>query len=93
MGDADTLAYHAEAKYRFTPRFSGAVRWNEQLFATIPDRAGPTRWGHHAWRVDVAPAYRFTPHTQAKLQYSLQKSPIGTRNYSHLLALQLTVRF
>jgi hypothetical protein len=93
VGNADTLAYYAEAKYKFTPQFSGAVRWNRQLFDTIPDRAGPVRWGHNVWRVDFAPAYRFTPHTQAKLQYSLQKATVGARDYSQLVAMQLTVRF
>lgn len=93
VGDADTLSYYAEAKYKFTPQLSGAVRWNEQLYATIPNRRGPTRWGHNTWRVDIAPAFRFTSHTQIKLQYSLQKAPIGNRTYSHLAAMQLTVRF
>ncbi|HUR58191.1 MAG TPA: hypothetical protein VM029_10810 [Opitutaceae bacterium] len=93
VGDADTLAYYAEAKYKFTPQFSAALRWNRQLFDTISDRAGPTRWGPNLWRIDFAPAYRFTPHTQAKLQYSLQKATVGARDYSQLVAMQLTVRF
>ena len=93
VGNADTLAYYVEAKYKFTPQFSGALRWNQQLFASIPDRGGSSAWGHDTWRIDVAPAYRFTSHTQAKLQYSLQRAPIGTRSYSQLLAMQLTLRF
>jgi hypothetical protein len=93
VGSADTLAYYAEAKYKFTPQFFGALRWNQQLFATIADRAGPTRWGHDVWRIDVAPGYRFTPHTQLKLQYSLQHGDSGSRDYTRLLALQATMRF
>ena len=61
VGNADTLAYYAEAKYKFTPQFFAAVRWNEQLFSTVPSRSGPVRWGHDVWRIDVAPGYRFTP--------------------------------
>jgi hypothetical protein len=93
VGNADTLAYYVEAKYKFTPQFFGAVRWNEQLFATIPDRGRFPRWGRNVARIDVAPGYRFTPHTQLKLQYSLQDSETGRRDYDRTLATQLTVRF
>lgn len=93
VANADTLAYYAEAKYRFTPQLAAAMRWNQQLFATIPDRLGPTEWGNDVWRVDLGPSYRFTPHTQAKLQYSLQHGDSLRRDYTHILATQLTVRF
>jgi hypothetical protein len=90
---ADTLAYYVEAKYKFTPQFFGAVRWNDQLFDTIPDRGRFVRWGFNAWRVDLAPGYRFTPHTQLKLQYSLLKGESASRDYTRTLAAQVTVRF
>ena len=93
IGNADTVAYYVEAKYKFAPRFAGAVRWNQQLFATIPDRLGPTRWGQDVWRIDLGPSYRFTPHTQLKFQYSLQHGDAGDRDYAQTLATQLTVRF
>jgi hypothetical protein len=94
VGDADTLAYYAEAKYKFTPRFFGALRWNEQLFNKMTERNGAhTRWGHNVWRVDVAPGFRFTPHTQLKFQYSLQHGDSGTRTYTRTLATQFTLRF
>jgi hypothetical protein len=93
VGDADTVAYYAEAKYKFTPRFFGALRWNQQLFARIPDRGTDTKWGHDVWRIDLAPGYRFTPHTQLKLQYSLQHGDSGTRSFTRMLATQFTLRF
>jgi hypothetical protein len=93
VGNADTLAYYTEAKYKFTPRFSGAVRWNQQLFGTIVDRGVQTRWGNGAWRIDVAPGFRFTSHTQLKFEYSLQHGDSRTRDYTRLMAVQLTVRF
>ncbi len=93
VGNADTLAYYAEAKYKFTPQFFSAVRWNQQRFATIADRGGRTPWGHDVWRIDLAPGYRFTPHTQLKLQYSLQRGDSGQRDTTRTLATQLTVRF
>lgn len=93
VGEADTLAYYVEAKYRLSPPLSLAVRWNQQVFGTIPDPAGPTRWGHDVWRVDLGPAYRFTPHMQLKFQYSLQRGDSGTREHTRTMAGQLTVRF
>ena len=40
VGDADTFAYYLEGKYKFTPQLFGALRWNQQLFATVPDGLG-----------------------------------------------------
>ncbi len=94
VGHATTVAYYLEAKYKFTPQFSGAVRWNQQLNGDLPDGSGGrVQWGRDTWRIDVAPNYRFTPHTELKLQYSLQFGGIGPRNYSHLSALQFVTRF
>ena len=93
VGDADTLAYYLEAKYKFTPRFFGALRWNQQLFDRIPERATEVKWGHDVWRIDVAPGFRFTPHTQIKFQYSLQHGDSGTREFTRTIATQFTLRF
>ena len=94
VGDANTFAYYFEAKYEFTPQFFGAVRWNQQFFADVPDgNGGSIPWGHDIWRVDIAAGYRFTPHTQLKLQYSFQQETTGPRDDNHTLAAQFTVRF
>jgi len=94
VGDADTFAYYFEAKYKFTPQFFGAVRWNQQFFADVPDGyGGSIPWGDDIWRVDIAAGYRFTPHTQLKLQYSFQQETTGPRDDNHMLAAQFTVRF
>lgn len=93
IGHADTLAWYAEAKYKFTPRWFGALRWNQQLFADIVHRGVDTAWGHDVWRVDLAPGFRLTPHMQLKFQYSLQHGDSGTRTYTRTLASQFIVRF
>jgi hypothetical protein len=94
VGNADTVAYYFEAKYKFTPQFFGALRWNQQLFATIPDGAnGSVRWGRDICRVDAAPGYRFTPHTELKIQYSIQHESLTSRWLSQMVAVQFTVRF
>ncbi|HEX7576944.1 MAG TPA: hypothetical protein VF430_02785, partial [Verrucomicrobiae bacterium] len=69
VGNADTLAFYLEAKYKFTPQLFGAVRWNQQLFGSVPDgQGGDAPWGHDIWRIDTALGYRFTAHLQGKLQ-------------------------
>jgi hypothetical protein len=94
VGDADTFAYYIEAKYKFTPQLFGALRWNQQLFANVNDGyGGRIRWSQDLARIDIAATYRFTTHTQLKLQYSFQQETTGPGNDNHLLAAQFTVRF
>ena len=94
VGNADTVGYYLEAKYKFTPQLFGALRWNQQFFDTIPDEDGtPKAWGHNTWRIDASATYRFTPRTQLKLQYSLQHEDDSDDTFGHLLAAQMTVRF
>ena len=93
VGHADTFAYYIEAKYKFTPAFYGALRWNQQLFADVPyGRDGERRWGQNIWRADAALGYRFSPHTQLKVQYSLENED-GPRGPSNALGVQFTLRF
>jgi hypothetical protein len=94
VGNADTLAYYLEAKYKFTPQLFGALRWNQQLFSKVDVGGGATMpWGQDLGRIDVAAGYRFTSHTQLKLQYSFQEQTTGGHDNNHLFAAQLTVRF
>ncbi len=93
IGDADTFVYYFEAKYKFTPQLFGALRWNQQFFANVPDGyGGSVSWGHDLWRTDIAAGYRFTPHTQLKIQYSLQHEENGL-DFAHIFAAQFTLRF
>jgi predicted porin len=83
-----------EAKYEFTPELFGALRWNQQFFGDVNnDAGGSTPWDNDTWRIDAAVGYRFTAHTQLKLQYSLQHEDGDEQNFSNLLAVQFTVRF
>ena len=94
LGQADTFAYFLEGKYKFTPQLFAAMRWNQQLFATLSDGVGgSSRWGHDLWRVDTSVGYRFTAHTQLKLQYSFQDANSDSRDLRHMLAAQFTLRF
>jgi len=94
VGNADVVSYYAEAKYKFTAQFFGAVRWNQQIYGTLRDDAGErSPWGRDSWRIDLAPAYRLTPHTQLKFQYSLQRTTGPTLDWNNFFAIQATLRF
>ena len=94
VGNADTFAYYIEAKYKFTPQLFGAIRWNQQLFSTISDGYGHNvNWSPDLGRIDIAAAYRFTPHMQLKLQYGFQHETTSPGEDNHLLAAQFTIRF
>lgn len=94
VGDPETFAYYFEVKYKFTPQLFGALRWNQQLFDSVDDGNGARiRWGQDLGRIDIATGYRFTTHTQLKLQYSFQQETTGPREDNHTLAAQFTVRF
>lgn len=93
-GNADTLGYYIEAKYKFTPQLFGALRWNQMQFSRMSDgMGGSAPWFPAMWRVDSAVGFRMTAHTQLKLQYSLQHENTTHEPLSHMVALQLTVRF
>jgi hypothetical protein len=94
VGDASTFVYYIEVKYKLTPQLFAALRWNQQLFGTVPDGgSGRVQWGNDLRLVDAAIGYRFTPYTQLKLQYSVQHEENAARDLSSLFAAQFTVRF
>jgi hypothetical protein len=81
-------------KYRFSPTFAGALRWNFQNPGTIPLKTGGrARWGRNVQRIDFAPTWRFSANSQFKLQFSLQHEPGAPRKNSRIIAAQFTVRF
>ncbi|MEQ1859763.1 MAG: hypothetical protein ABMA13_07505 [Chthoniobacteraceae bacterium] len=94
VGHADTLAYYVEAKYKFTPQSYGALRWNQQFYNEIHEPGhGAAPWGDDVWRIDAALGYRFSAHTQLKLQFSLQNPRSATEHIANLFAAQFTVKF
>jgi hypothetical protein len=95
LGNVDSVAYYLEAKYKFLPQLFGALRWNQQFYSNLPKVAIPAweNFGSDAWRIDAALAYRFTPRTQLKLQYSLEFQNRGSREFGSMIAAQFTVRF
>ena len=94
MGNADTIAYYVEAKYKFSPEFFAALRWNQQFFNTVPDgMGGNVAGGSDAGQIDAAFTYRFSPHLQAKIQYSFLDQDVPVREQHSFVAGQLTVRF
>lgn len=94
VGNADTAGYFLEAKYKLTPNWFAALRWNQQFFDTVPDGAGGRAdWDHDAWRMDAAVGYRFNRHLQSKLQYSFSHQKGNLQQGEQLVAAQVTLKF
>jgi predicted porin len=94
LGNAETFGYFIEAQYKITPQLFGALRWNQQFFNEVPNGDGTeAQWSRDISRVEVAIGYRFTIHTQLKLQYYVDYIEEAPRNFSHTFAAQFTVRF
>jgi hypothetical protein len=94
VGNAETVAYYLETKYKFTPELFGAVRWNQQLFDDVPNGAGGEEpWDNDIWRVDGAIGYRFTQHIQTKVQYSYSHQKGAIQQGEQMAAVQLTIKF
>jgi hypothetical protein len=93
IGNADLLSYYIEAKYKITPQFFAALRWNQQLFDTISDGDRAAPWGNDISRIDAVLGYRFTDYLQVKAQYSFTHGVAALHQDAHLAAGQLTVKF
>lgn len=93
IGDADMISYFVEGKYKIAPQIFVALRWNQEFFGTVADTTGiRTAWDRDRSRVDAAATYRFTTHTQLKLQYTAE-IPHETGSVDHTVAAQFTLRF
>lgn len=94
LGNAETFGYFIEAKYKITPQLFGALRWNQQFFNEVSNGFGAEeQWSRDISRVEAAIGYRFTTHTQLKLQYYVDYIEDAPRDFSHTFAAQFTVRF
>ncbi len=92
LGDGRTFGYFLEARYQFTPQLFGAIRWNQQFFNRIANGiGGEVSFAPDISRIELAGAYRFTAHTQLKLEYYLEDEE--GRNVGHNFATQFTIRF
>ena len=92
IGNADTFAYYLEAKYKITPQLFAALRWNQQLFATIRNEDRRAKWGNDIERIDAALGYRFTNYLQGKFQYSFSHQD-SHQEGEHLFSTQFTLKF
>jgi hypothetical protein len=94
VGEARTASYYIEARYKFLPQLSGAMRWNQQFFGDVDNAHGhETPWASDLSRIDSALTWRLTAHVQWKFQYSYQFETRSGDADNHLWATQLTIRF
>ncbi len=94
VGNADSLSYYFESRYKITPKLFTGLRWNQQFFDSVPDGAGGNRhWDRNIWRIDASLGYRFTRNAQAKIQYSLNNEQNNSGQADSLFAGQVTLKF
>jgi hypothetical protein len=94
LGNADVFAYYVEVKYKLTPQLFAAVRWNQEFFDSGTDPMGQAiAEAHDVSRADLALGYRFTAHTQLKLQYSIARGDFVSDRTNGTFAAQFTLRF
>lgn len=94
LGNADIFAYYLEGKYKITPQLFAALRWNQEMFFSGRDQnRQPVAKAHDISRIDAALGYRFTAHTQLKLQYSLAGGDFVSEDLKSTFAAQFTIRF
>jgi len=93
-GNADTLTYYVETRYKMTPRTFLAGRWNQQFFSQIDDGAGGhKRWDRDLFRVDLSLVFRLSRHMQTKFQYSYSHQKGELQQGENLFANQVTFKF
>jgi len=94
VGDADSVSYYLETKYKLGAQWFAALRWNQQLFGQVPDAmGGESAWDRDRWRMDAALGCRLTRHLQGKVQYSHNHQTGQQQQGERLLAVQATLRF
>jgi hypothetical protein len=73
IGAVGTVAGYVEAKYKFTPRFAGAMRWNRQHFDDITASDGQAfGWSRQVSRLDLGVTFRLSPDAEVKIQTSFR---------------------
>ena len=94
VGDAGTLNYYIESRYKWHPRFFTALRWGQQFFGEIDNGSGgPEKWDRGVSRIDLAATYRLDRHLQVKVQYSFSNQYGELEQGRHYAAAQFTLKF
>jgi hypothetical protein len=89
IGDANSVSYYIEVKYKFAPQLFAAMRWSQEFFAGVGN-SGRAR-SPDISRIEAAVTHRFSANTQVKLQYYVDEEQ--GHYLSHTVATQFTVRF
>ena len=93
-GAVDSTAYFIEAKYKFAPEFSAAVRFNQQFFSDVT-RNGVERgpWGVDQTRLDLAGTFRLNAHTQIQGEVDIRHGDWAQDQTRYHFAARFTIRY
>jgi hypothetical protein len=92
IGDVWVSSAFLEARYKVSPRWWLAARWNQTWNGDVPGLGSGVTFDRNGWRLDLAAGFRASLRAQFKLQYSLGEKRGRDVVGDHLLALQCTLR-
>jgi len=94
IADVETIAYYFEAKYKFSSRWYGAARWNQQFYDDLRNSAGKSlSWDRDVWRAEMAVGYKWNARSLVKLQYGYTQQAGEQEQGEQFVAAQLVFRF
>ncbi len=92
-GDARSLAYYVEARYKLSVRWYAAARWGQTFHEKISTTLGDLDWDEDQHRAELGLGYRINQHLQLKAQYAHTSQDENFQSVEHLIAFQATLRF
>ncbi len=88
-GNADSISYYLEGKYKLNRHWFVAARWNHQIFLDLQGQ----RWDNDQERMEWGIGYKWNQYLQAKVQYSWLHQEAEFENGQNLLVFQIALKF
>ena len=94
VGTVALVSYFVESKWKFSPGWWLASRWNQQLYDDITDSAGnQVAWDNDVWRIEACVGWQVDRTVTLKAQYSFADQSGPVDQGQDLFDLQLVIGF
>ena len=94
VGTVALVSYFVESKWKFSPGWWLAGRWNQQLYDDITDSAGnQVAWDNDVWRIEACVGWQIDRTVTLKAQYSFADQSGPVDQGQDLFDLQLVIGF
>jgi hypothetical protein len=89
----DTTSYFMEARYKWSPRWYTAMRWNQQFFSKVDLSNGDSiDWDRDISKIDAAAGYHVNRKLLLKVQYSYADQEGSLEQGEQFAGVQLTLK-